>query len=91
MQHEIFEMEIPDDIEERELEPPAAGRLAEIRVPTLVVVGSLDLEEKVAQSKEIAGQVVDGRCVLIDGAAHMVNMEKSEEFNRIVGDFFRVE
>jgi 3-oxoadipate enol-lactonase len=91
MQQEIFEMEIPDDIEERELEPPAAGRLAEIRVPTLVVVGSLDLEEKVAQSKEIAGQVVDGRCVRIDGAAHMVNMEKSEEFNRIVSDFFRVE
>lgn len=87
MQHDIFEMEIPDNIDERELEPPAVGRLAEIEVPTLVVVGALDLEEKVAQAQDIAGQVADGRLVVIDGAAHMVTMERAGEFNRVVIDF----
>ena len=90
MQSEIFEMEIPDDIDERELDPPAIGRLGEIRVPTLVVVGSLDLEEKIQQAQDVAAQVADGRCAVIDGAAHMVNMEKPEEFNRVVLDFLRV-
>jgi len=89
MQREIFEMEIPDDIEERELQPPAVGRLAEINVPTMLVVGSLDLEEKVQQARDIAEQVADGRCVVIDESAHMVNMEKPAEFNEAVMNFLR--
>jgi pimeloyl-ACP methyl ester carboxylesterase len=45
MQRRAFEVTVGwDDVEERELEPAALDRLAEIRVPTLVLVGSLDLE-----------------------------------------------
>ena len=89
MQRDIFEMEIPDDIEERELQPPAVGRLAEINVPTMLIVGSLDLEEKVQQARDVAEQVADGCCVVIDESAHMVNMEKPAEFNEAVMNFLR--
>jgi hypothetical protein len=45
MQRRAFEVTAGwDDIEERELDPPALDRLTEIRVLTLVLVGSLDLE-----------------------------------------------
>lgn len=41
------------------------------------------------QPRDIAGQVADGRCVVIDGAVHMVNMEKPAEFNVTVLNFLR--
>ena len=69
------------------LEPPAIGRLSTIRIPTLFVLGDLDNPG----IQEISGLVLKGvpgsRKVLIKGAAHMVNMEKPEEFNEVVGEF----
>ena len=69
------------------LEPPAIGRLSSIHIPTLFVLGDLDM----ASIQEISGLVLKGipgsRKVVIKGAAHMVNMEKPEEFNEIVGEF----
>jgi len=45
MQRRVFEVTAGwDDIEERELDPAALDRLTEIRVPTLVLVGPLDIE-----------------------------------------------
>ena len=69
------------------LGPPALGRLSSIRIPTLFVLGDLDnpgiQEISVLVLKGIAGS----RKVVIKGAAHMVNMEKPEEFNEVVGEF----
>jgi pimeloyl-ACP methyl ester carboxylesterase len=69
------------------LEPPALGRLSSIRIPTLLVQGELDN----SGVQEIAGLVLKAvpgsRKVVIKGAAHMVNMEKPEEFNEVVGEF----
>jgi len=45
MQLAIFKKEIPDDIEEIELSPPAIDRLGEVAIPVQVMVGELDLEE----------------------------------------------
>jgi pimeloyl-ACP methyl ester carboxylesterase len=71
----------------KELDPPAFGRLGEIRARTLVVVGSLDmpgiLEIAAAVEKNVEGADV----VTVEGAAHMVNMEKPEEFNRVLLGF----
>jgi 3-oxoadipate enol-lactonase len=69
------------------LDPPAAGRLGEVGVPTLILVGDLDFPQKVelatAMSKEIAG----ARLAVIRGTAHVPNMEAPDEFNRLVLDF----
>ncbi len=69
------------------LDPPALGRLSSIRVPTLLVQGELDN----SGTQEIAGLVLKAvpgsRKVVIKGAAHMVNLEKPEEFNEVVGEF----
>jgi len=69
------------------LEPPAITRLGSIHVPTLVVCGDYDL----SAIDDVAGLIVRGipgaRRIVIKGAGHMVNMEKPEEFNEIVGEF----
>jgi pimeloyl-ACP methyl ester carboxylesterase len=70
-----------------ELEPPAIGRLDEIQAPTLAVVGDLDMPGILAIVDLVIANVSGAKKVIIPGAAHMVNMEKPEEFNRIVLDF----
>lgn len=71
------------------LDPPAAGRLGEIRVPTLVVLGDLD-ESGVLHAADLLARGVRGaRKVVIPGTAHMLSLEKPDEFTRIVLEFLR--
>lgn len=68
-------------------DPPAAERLSKIRTPTLVVLGDLDMPDITAIADLLVKEIPGARKVVIPGAAHMVNMEKPAEFNRIVLDF----
>jgi pimeloyl-ACP methyl ester carboxylesterase len=71
----------------KDLDPPAIDRLGEIRATTLAVVGDLDMPGILEIARAVEGNVAGARTVVIPGAAHMVNMEKPEEFNRVVLDF----
>jgi 3-oxoadipate enol-lactonase len=75
---------MPEGAEEQSLEPPARRRLAEIRVPTLVMVGDYDLPEKQELAALLAERIPGAQQVVIPGVAHMVNMEKPAEFNQAV-------
>jgi len=86
MAAETFEIRNREAIEKR-LSPPAIGRLSEINVPVLVVVGKVDMPGIHEIVDMIEKEVPGTRKVVIDGAAHMVNMEKPEEFNRVVLEF----
>jgi pimeloyl-ACP methyl ester carboxylesterase len=80
--------ELPEDGGvERPLEPPAASRLAEIKVPTLVVVGDYDDERILLAADYLAEGIAGARKVVIPGVAHYPNMERPTEFNRLVLDF----
>jgi len=69
------------------LEPPAIGRLSEIRVPTLAIVGDLDMPDILVIVDSLVREIAGAKKVVIPGVAHMVNMEKPAEFNRIVLEF----
>ena len=69
------------------LDPPAIGRLGEIHVPTLVIVGDGDVPEVIATADGLARGIAGARKVVLPEVAHMVNMERPAEFNRIVLDF----
>lgn len=71
----------------RVLEPPAFGRLGEIQVPTLIIVGNLDTSGTLAMADLLEQGIAGARKVVIEGAAHMVSMERPDEFNRVVLDF----
>ncbi|MGB8657045.1 MAG: alpha/beta fold hydrolase [Candidatus Zixiibacteriota bacterium] len=71
----------------RQMKPPAVGRLSEISVPTLIIVGDRDVSDIIAIADTLEKNITGSRKVVIPGAGHLVNMEKSEEFNRIVLDF----
>lgn len=66
------------------LDPPAIDRLAQISVPTLVILGELDAPNPLEQ---LTAQIPGARKVVMAGTAHHPFMEKPAEFNKIVLDF----
>jgi pimeloyl-ACP methyl ester carboxylesterase len=69
------------------LEPPAIGRLSAIRVPTLVIVGDADVPAILDNAAHIARGIPGARKAVMPNTAHALNMERPDEFNRIVLDF----
>lgn len=81
--------ERPDDEAQAEtppvpLEPPAIGRLSQIRVPTLIILGEWDGPNPLDQ---LAADIPGAKKVTMDETAHHPFMEKPVEFNQIVLDF----
>src|SRR5450755_701700 len=79
----------PDDEAQAEnppvpLEPPAVGRLSQIGVPTLVILGERDAPNPLEQ---LAAEIPGAKKVIMAGTAHHPFMEKSAEFNQIVLEF----
>jgi len=66
------------------LDPPALNRLGEIRAPTLVVVGALDIADKLAQADQLAAGIAGAHKVVMPGTAHLPSLEQPERFNRIL-------
>jgi 3-oxoadipate enol-lactonase len=71
----------------RPLDPPAAGRLGEIKVPTLIFAGDLDETISTLMADALEAGIPGARKVVFHDTAHMLNMEKPEEFNRTVLEF----
>ncbi len=70
-----------------ELDPPAAARLAEIDVPTLVLEAEHDPPVSRRESRAIADGILDARLVVIEGADHVVNLRQPERFDEVVLGF----
>ncbi len=71
----------------RRLDPPANARLEELSSPTLVMVGDLDEPSTQLSCRRLAEQVPGARLEVFHGAAHMINLEQPERFNRLVLEF----
>jgi pimeloyl-ACP methyl ester carboxylesterase len=74
---------------ERELDPPAARRLSQIRAPTLAIVGDRDVADIQRIVQQIDVEVPGARKVVIPGASHILNMERPAEFDRVLLEFLR--
>lgn len=62
-------------------------RLGEIAVPALGVIGTLDAPDHHAMVERFVRNVRGARSATIDGASHVVNMERPAEFNAVVLEF----
>lgn len=69
--------------------PDSVPTLAEVRVPTLVVVGREDALTPPALAEKMAAGVAGARLVVIDGAGHLPNLERPAEFNQAVRELVR--
>jgi 3-oxoadipate enol-lactonase len=65
-------------------EHDTSARLADVRVPTLVMHGTLDQMLPVENGEMIAGLVPDARLEILDGIGHMFFLEEPEHSARLV-------
>jgi len=72
---------------EQEAVPPAAGRLAELRMPILLLVGTDDTPFIRDIARAIQATAPNVRRVDVPGVGHMINLEARERFQREVIDF----
>lgn len=66
------------------LDPPAAKRLQELRMPLLVLIGLADEPGGNVTLAHLAGSVPHARTVELPGVAHMIQLEAPERFNQLV-------
>lgn len=88
MQRRAFELTADwDDVEEEELDPPALGRLGEVRVPTLVLVGAHDLDAIQQTAERVTEGIPGARRVDWPDTAHLPSMERPADFLVLMRDW----
>ncbi|MEV7324159.1 alpha/beta hydrolase [Streptomyces sp. NPDC093970] len=61
--------------------------LTKVTVPALVVVGADDEYTPVHDAESMCALLPDATLRIVDGAAHLPNLERPEEFDRALGEF----
>lgn len=86
MQREAFELPEWDQemAPEHELSPRAADRFAEITCPILVVVGDGDQPSVRETAERLVAEAPDARLVVWRGVAHVLTLERPDEFAALV-------
>jgi 3-oxoadipate enol-lactonase len=88
MQRNAYELqEGHDDVRSKRLDPPASQRLGEIRVPTLVLTGDEDFDDIKTIGDRLAREIPGAERATMAFAAHLPNLERPDEFDRIVLGF----
>jgi 3-oxoadipate enol-lactonase len=73
-----------------QIKPSAASQLDQVRAPTLVIVGDCDVPVVLEIADLMAARIPGARKWVVHNAAHMVNMERPEEFNKLVFEFLSI-
>lgn len=72
---------------EQGINPPAAEQLHALAMPTLALVGALDLPDFRAITTQIGRDAPQARTLVVPDAGHMANMEAPEAVNRALRTF----
>ncbi|MCB0036073.1 MAG: alpha/beta hydrolase [Anaerolineales bacterium] len=87
MQYEAFQVDQPAGTKIERSYPPAIGRLTEIQAPTLLIVGDLDLPEKLELVDHLLESIPNAARAVIPRTAHLMSMEAPRQFNQLVFSF----
>jgi pimeloyl-ACP methyl ester carboxylesterase len=81
---DVFESDFPLIRLWQPAEPPASERLSEVRARTMVMMGENDNPAYKAIAEKLALSLPGAESVTVAGAAHVINLDQSEDFNRLV-------
>ena len=89
MQRRALELQAPiwAELDEEQLVEDIGGRLGEVRVPTLVVVGEEDVADIHRVAERLAREIPGARSATIPRTAHVPNLERPADFDALVLDF----
>jgi 3-oxoadipate enol-lactonase len=63
--------------------------LPKVRVPTLVIGGTADVLTPPFEARQMARLIPGARLELLQGAGHMLMLERTEEVDQLIADFAR--
>jgi 3-oxoadipate enol-lactonase len=69
--------------------PDSLPRLGEIRVPTLILVGDVDIPDVHSHAGVIEVGIPNSRRIVVEDAGHLMYLEKPEEFTRLTLTFIK--
>ena len=69
--------------------PMAIKKLNEIKIPALIITAEYDLELCKTVANILAKEIPNAKLLSIKGAGHMMNMDRPEEFNKRMVEFFK--
>jgi len=78
-----------DESGQERLDPPAAHRLREIDVPTLILTAEADPPDMRRLGAFLAAQIPGAREITVEGADHVVNLRQPDRFNAAVIPFLQ--
>jgi pimeloyl-ACP methyl ester carboxylesterase len=86
-----YEQQLPVEGQVKAVWPDvsAESRLAAIGVPTLVVVGTEDLDDIKAMAEKLLAEIPGARLETIEGAGHLPSLERPQELNRLLLGFLQ--
>ena len=76
-----------DGYQTAQLEPPAAGRLKEVTVPTLIIIGTGDQPHVVENGHTLAREIPNAELLILENIGHVPSMEMPEAVNGAVENF----
>jgi pimeloyl-ACP methyl ester carboxylesterase len=68
-----------DSTLEEKLSPPASKRLAEIKTPTLILVGEADIADVHTHATAINAGIIFSERIVVKEAGHLIQLEKPDE------------
>ncbi|MEE9257889.1 MAG: alpha/beta hydrolase [bacterium] len=68
--------------------PDLSGRLGEIRCPVLAVAGEKD-PDRLADAERMTEKMPDCESVIVEGAGHFVQLDRTETFHALLDNFLR--
>ncbi len=89
MQRLAFENPTPDGVKLDRLVPPARARLGEIKVPTLIVAGSIDVPHVLAVAGRLKEGIAGSRLEMIEGTAHLPTLEVPTKWQALLAEFLK--
>ena len=75
------------DLRLARLDPPASQLLGEIQAPTLIITGDEDVGDIHEIADRLGREIPGARRATMPAVAHLPNLERPEEFNRLVLGF----
>jgi 3-oxoadipate enol-lactonase len=86
-----YEQQLPMEGQVKAIWPDVSAetRLAEIGAPTLVVVGTEDLDDISSMAEKLVAEIPGARLATIESAGHLPSLERPDELNRLLLDFLR--
>ena len=87
-QRRAFELS-DEAAEPEEIDPPIGERLGEVQAEALVMVGSADVPDFVAIARHVAERLKGPDLRVVEGAGHLLPLERPELVSEVLADWLR--